>query len=128
MVSDVNRMRPRAYLHWHKLHEKPTDWTASGPLEVRRIMEKVSKMVMDGEDTKDGSTKTLFREKPHTTWDNYFSGDLVMDWLGQNGFGATMTCQCDLLPSGVTNQYLHFKKQIQRHDLRRPGSMNPSTW
>ena len=54
MISDVNRMRPRAYLHWHKLHEKPTGWTASGPLEVRRIMEKVSRMVMYGEDTEDG--------------------------------------------------------------------------
>ena len=60
MVSDVNRMRPRAYLHQHKLHEKPTGWTASGPLEVRRIMEKVSGMVMYGEDTEDGSTKKVF--------------------------------------------------------------------
>ena len=69
-------------------------------------MEKVSKMVMDGEDTEDGSTKKVFRAKPHTTWDNYFSGDLVMDWLGQNGFGATMSCRRDHLPSGVPNQYL----------------------
>ena len=60
MISDVNWMRPRAYLHQHKLHEKPTGWTALGLLEVRRIMEKVSKMLMDGEDTEDGSTKTLF--------------------------------------------------------------------
>ena len=59
MVSEVNRMRPRAYLHRHKLHGKPTGWTASGPLEVRRILEKVSKMVMDGKDTKDGSTKKI---------------------------------------------------------------------
>ena len=57
MVSDVNRMQPRAYLHRHKLHEKPTGWTASGPLEVCRIMEKVSRMVMDGEDTEEESTK-----------------------------------------------------------------------
>ena len=60
MVSDVNHMRPRAYLHWKKLHEKLTGWTASGPLEVRCIMEKVSRMVMYGEDTEDGSTKKVF--------------------------------------------------------------------
>ena len=128
MVSDVNQMRPRAYLHRHKLHVKPTDWTASGPLEVRRIMEKVSRMVMYGEDTEDGSTKKVFRAKPHTTWDNYFSSDLVMDWLGQNGFGATMTFRRDRLPSSVPNHFLRLKKQIQRHDLRWPGSMSPSTW
>ena len=107
MVSDVNQMRPRAYLRRHKLHEKPTGWTASGPLEVRRIMEKVSRMVMYGEDTEDGSTKKLFRAKPHTTWDNYFSGGLLMDWLRQNGFRATMTFRRDRLPSGVPNHFLH---------------------
>ena len=72
-------------------------------------MEKVIKMVMEGEDTEDRSTKILFRAKPHTTWDNYFSGDLVMEWLEQNGFRAT-TCQRDRLPSGVPNQYLHILK------------------
>ena len=59
MVSDVTRVQPRAYLYWHKLHEKPTVWMASGLLEVRRIMEKARKMVMDGEDTKDGSSKKI---------------------------------------------------------------------
>ena len=128
MVSDVNRMGPRAYLHRQKLHEKPTGWTALGPLEVCRIMDKVSKMVMDGEDTKDVSTKTLFRAKPHTTSDKYVSGALVMEWLGQNRLGVTITCRRDRLPSWVPNQYLHFFKQIQGPYLRRPVSMSPSTW
>ena len=52
----------------------------------------------------------MFGEKPHTTWDNYFSGDIVMDWLVHNGFGATMTFRRDRLPSGVPNQYLHKNK------------------
>ena len=68
---------------------------------------------MGGEDTKDGSTKKVFGEKPHTTWDNDFSGDLVMDWLGQNGFGSTTTCRRDRLPSGVPNQYLHLKNRYK---------------
>ena len=113
MVSDVNRMQPCAYLHRNKLHEKPTVWKALGPLEVRRVTEKVRKMVMDGEDIKDGSTKKVFRENPHTTWDNYFSGDLLMDWLGHNGFGHKMTCRSDRLPSVVPNQYLHKKKDTK---------------
>ena len=73
-------------------------------------MEKVSKKVMDGEDTEDGSTKKVFQAKPHTTWDNYLFGGLVIDWLGQNGFGATMTCRRHRLLSGVPNQYLHKLK------------------
>ena len=68
---------------------------------------------MDGEDTEDGSTKNLFRAKPHTTWDNFFSGDIVMDWMGQNVFGDTMMCRRDRLPSGVPNQYLHLKNRYK---------------
>ena len=64
-------------------------------------------MAMDGEDNEYGSTKKVFQAKPHTTWDNCLSGDIVMDWLGQNGFGATMSFRRDHLPSGVPNQYLH---------------------
>ena len=46
MISDVNRMRPRAYMHRHKLHENPTVWTSSGPLEVSWDMEGVINMVI----------------------------------------------------------------------------------
>ena len=67
-------------------------------------------MVIDEGYAVHGETQKVFMEKPHTTWDNYFSGDLVMDWLGQNGFRATMTCRIDRLPSSVTNQYMYKKK------------------
>ena len=110
MISDVKWMRPRAYMHRQKMHEMRIGWTAAGPLEGRRVMEGVSKMVIDEEDAVQGETRKVFREKPHTIWDNYFSGDPVMDWLGQNEFGATMACWRDRLPSGVPNQYLHKKK------------------
>jgi hypothetical protein len=33
-----------------------------------------------------------------------------MDWLGKNGFGATMTCRRDRLPGGVPGEYFHKKK------------------
>ncbi len=37
--------------------------------------------------------RQIFTEKPHSTWDNFFSGDDINDWIGQGGFGVTMTCQ-----------------------------------
>ena len=67
-------------------------------------------MVIDEEDAIQGETRKVFRENPHTTWDNYFCGDIVMKWMGQNGFGETMSCWNDRLPSGVPDQYLHKKK------------------
>ena len=67
IISDVNRMWPRAYMYRHKLHKNPTGWIAAGPLEVRRVMEGVSKMVIDEEDVVKRDTRKMFREKPHTT-------------------------------------------------------------
>ena len=67
-------------------------------------------MVIDEEDSVQGETWKVFMEKPHTTWDNYLSGDIVMDWLGQNGLGATITCRRYILPSGVPNHYMHKNK------------------
>jgi hypothetical protein len=46
-------------------------------------------------------------EIPHSTWDNFFSGDDINDWIGQNGFGVTMTCRRDRLPRGVPNHFFH---------------------
>ena len=44
-------------------------------------------------------------EKPHFTWDNYFSGDSILDYACQEGFGLTMTCRRDRLPRGVKSVY-----------------------
>ena len=30
IISDANRIRPRAYMHRHKLHVMPDDWTLTG--------------------------------------------------------------------------------------------------
>ena len=59
-----------------------------------------------------GRERKIFKAFPHSTWDNFFSGDRVMDWLGSKGFGATMTCRQDRLPSDVPGHYLHKKKTI----------------
>ena len=58
----------------------------------------VLKLVVEGEE---GDKKTILCKHPHSAWDNYFSGDHIMDWLGGNGFGATMTCRRDKLPGEV---------------------------
>jgi hypothetical protein len=112
LTSDVHRIRPRAYLHRHKLHEKPAGWNAMGPLEVRMILEQLGSMVIEEDNSTNTmiSTRNIFREKPHSTWDNYFSGDLIMNWIGDNGFAATMTCRRDRLPSIIPGEFLHKKK------------------
>jgi hypothetical protein len=108
MISDVNRIRPRAYVHRHKLHTKAPGWTTQGPFEVRMIMEMITPMI-EGQEPLLGQ-RQIYREKPHSTWDNYFSGDKIFSWLGENGFGSTMTCRRDRLPKEIPAENLHKKK------------------
>jgi hypothetical protein len=77
MLFDVNRIRSRAYLHRHKCRPNPLK-LPSGCDEVILLMEKIKKLCILGSTS---SGLKIFREKPHSTWDNYFSGDAVMDWL-----------------------------------------------
>ena len=44
IISDSHRIRPRAYMHRHKLHEKPPGWTAMGPIECKFILDTVKPM------------------------------------------------------------------------------------
>ncbi len=74
------------------------------------MMEKILPMVQGEAQENPDNLKQIFRVRPHTTWDNYFSGCKILNWLGEQGFGATMTYRCDRLPSAVPAQYLHKKK------------------
>ena len=59
------------------------------------------KLMAEGEE---GYKIKIFCEHPHSTWENYFSGDQIMNWLGGNGFGAKMTCRGDRLPGDIEEQ------------------------
>jgi hypothetical protein len=87
------------------------EWTKQGPSEVQRIIEQLGSMVIGAPRNK---TCQIFSEKPHSTWDNYFSGDLIMDYLGEQGFAATMTCQRNRLPKGAEDCFLHKEKTVPK--------------
>ena len=120
MVCDSHRVRPRAYYHRHKLHVKPDGWTAAGMIEARRLYEKLDVMV----EGSNSDAKKIYKRKPHITMDNYFSGEKILTWIGQNGFGATMTCQRDRLPPAVPGKYWHKQKLIHQRRPRLPDSFN----
>ena len=54
-----------------------------------------------------GDKKNIFRSKPHLKYENYFSGDLICNCMGQNGFSLTTTFRRDRLPKYVPGKYLH---------------------
>ena len=131
---DIHRRYPRAYIHRHSLQTtrtRPPGFGQQGPSEVIHLVTELSKMI-EGYKDDDGKpaavdvrnlagrlagrefysvpVKILFKKPPHITADNHFSGDHVMDYIGQKGFGITVTCRRDRLPAGL-KPYLHHEKK-----------------
>jgi DNA-binding cell septation regulator SpoVG len=54
-------------------------------------MEIICPLVIGEELSEKDFKHQIFKEKLHITFDNYFSGDGIMNCDGENGFSATMT-------------------------------------
>jgi hypothetical protein len=63
----------------------------------------------NGNGGEDGDAMYLWDELPHFTWDNYFSGDQIFDYMGNLRFGALMMCPQDHLPSGILERHMSKK-------------------
>ena len=110
LVSDASRTHPWMYKHRYKCHEKYDGWNKPGLSEVRQLMEIITPRI-EGEPEVPGM-RQIFKERPHITWDNSFSGDQILNWLGEKGFGGTMTCRRDRTMEGVAKEYSHVKKTV----------------
>ena len=51
----------------------------------------------------------IYAKRPHITADNHFSGENVMTFMGENGFGMTCTCRRDRFPPGLKPHFHHDK-------------------
>ena len=68
---------------------------------------EVMKLMVEGEE---GDDRKVFHVHPHSTWENYFSGYHIMDWLVGNVFGATITYRRDWLLGNIEGKYLQKTK------------------
>jgi len=106
LTSDVDWIRPRAYLHRHNCH--PQLFSVQGCNEVRLLWETQLLPLCQHDNPQYG--RALFNTKPHMMWDNFFSGDDLMEYAAEEGFGLTMTCRRDRLLKKVPREYFHHKK------------------
>ncbi|KAL3936788.1 MAG: hypothetical protein SGARI_002405 [Bacillariaceae sp.] len=105
IIIDVDRIRPRVYMHRHKMN--PKWYGAPGANEVRVLIEKLEKLVFFALPHR---PRPILREPPHVTWDNYFSGDDALKFSSERGFGMTCTTRRDRLPKGLPGRFLCKKK------------------
>ena len=122
LTSDVDRVRVRSYVHRHKLHDNAWSW--DGPSEVRLLYESMKDLIYnpnaavdENQDPQAYHPRSIFSMKPHFTCDNHFSGDPIMEYAAEQGFGLTMTCRRDRLPRGILPQYWH-KEQTSKQTKR----------
>ena len=110
LLMDTDWLRPRAHVHRHKLHDSP--FSLGGPAEARMLCEQLEPMIVTGIEEAENTNKPrgIYSEKPHLTFDNYFSGDCIVQYACEKGFGLTMTVRRDRLPKGIPTKYLQKEK------------------
>jgi hypothetical protein len=111
ILSDVDRLRPRAYVHRHKCHNYA--FNQKGPSEVKIIYEQLKLLMKPVEtDVVGWRHPTILHQKPHMTWDNFFSGNDILEHAALAEFGLTMTCRRDRLPDSkiIPGKYWHKEK------------------
>jgi len=74
-------------------------------------VEKSSVSIMNYIDGKEYTVpkKKIYKQRPHIVADNHFSGENVMEYIGQQGFGITTTCRRDRFPPGLKDFFHHDK-------------------
>ncbi len=117
------------YIHRHGLQTpatRPTGFRQEGPSEVYNLCNQLATMVIgETSETEDREVvtmknlidgreytvpiKKLYSRRPHITADNHFSGENVMSFMGENGFGMTCTCRRDRFPPGLKRYFNHEK-------------------
>ena len=103
IVTDVEYLRPRAYLHRHKLNKKFPGFGPPGPNEVRQLWESQLRELTRPSNSLVG--RPIFSQKPHMTFDNFFSGEAIMEYAAEEGFGFTSTVARNRLPKGVPEKF-----------------------
>ena len=91
---------------------------------MRRILEEKILPLVEGYKKNRFSPQSIFPVKPHTTWDNYFSGDPIFNWMGANGFATTMTVRRDRLPQGIPGNYFNKLPTTNADKKAKVGRFN----
>ncbi len=74
------------------------------------MMDIIKHLVKGAPKEPNDKRRQIFEEHFHVAMDNFFDGDVVLRFLGEEGWKATMTCRHDRLPKEVPKMYFNFLK------------------
>eukprot|EP00957_Ditylum_brightwellii_P118935 9070821-Ditylum_brightwellii.AAC.1 len=73
------------------------------------LIDKIDDMIIGESTEENNQIKKYFTITPGITFENYFSGNNIIDYAGQKGFGLCTTVWRGRLPKGVPAPYMHKK-------------------
>ncbi len=110
LLLDSKRQCMYAYTCRHKFFEVVQPFMASGPAEVKHLVDMIVPLVVGANNDPTDKRKQIFSEWVHIAMENHFSGDDVLGYLGEGGWKGTMTSRRDSLPKSVPRKYFNFIK------------------
>jgi hypothetical protein len=96
----------------HNFYPVVPPFTASGPAEVKRMVELIAPLIKGADKDPSDKRRQIFDEPVHIAMDNFFSGDEILKYLGEAGFKSTMTARRDRLPKDVPKKHFHHAKGV----------------
>jgi len=112
LLLDSTRQYMYAWSPRHKFFPITQPFTATGPAEVVHMIDIITPLVKGASKEPTDKRKQLFDEPVHIAMDNFFSGDEMLKFLGEQGWKATITCRRDRLPRDVPKSYFNFIKAV----------------
>ncbi len=110
LLLDSIRRYIYAWTPHHKFFEVVHPFMATGPAEVKCLVEMIAPLITGITKDPTDKRKQIFSKCTHIAMDNFFSSDNVLRYLGEGGWKGTMTCRCDRLPQSVPRKYFNFIK------------------
>ncbi len=110
LLIDSKRQYTYEWTPRHKFFEVVSPFMATGPAEVKHLMDMITPLVIGATNDPTDRRKQIFSECVHFTMDNFFSGDEVWCYLWEGGWKGSMACRRDRLPKSLSRKYFNFIK------------------
>ena len=125
IVSSSDRVRPYFYQHRHNFTPKwkREGFNAQGPCEICSTINNLEHCIQGR--APESTKKKIFKEPPHITADNYFSGKKITEYAGTKGFGLLTTLRRDRLSKGIPDRFFHKGKTETNQRTKAARHVHP---
>ncbi len=108
LLLDFKRQNINAWTPHHKYFEVVSPFTTTAAVEVKRLVDVITPLVIGATKDPTDKRKQIFSECVHIAMDYFLSCGEVLRYLGEGGWNGTMTCRHDCLTKPMPRKYFNF--------------------